>query len=407
MVRTVGEATLEPIVWGVVGFLFALLLDMLVFRGVFAKRKYRKIEDINRRFIDAIENISNLASCNISDEEFLDRSLNLMSSFFADVGEYMISIFEEGKWNVVSVKGKNIHRFRNLKFREEDFTVPKDTKFLSTEVEALKYLPSRIVREFLTSGDRGAVIIIPLRFFENTEGILILRKPYVRMSFQLKEELKMAHQLARIIASFYSMRRLLKRMGKFHKGVAIAFTRAMELYSVYTKGHSERVARYATTLGEKMGLSRETIRRLFWAALLHDIGKIGVPLYILEKPGSLESGEYELVKKHTVWGWEILNQIEGMAEIAKIVRHHHERYDGRGYPDGLMGEEIPLEARIIAVVDSFDAMKNDTPYRKALRAQEILKDLGDNKGKQFDPMIVEMFLELLKEDITMLVKREN
>ncbi|MCD6462191.1 MAG: HD-GYP domain-containing protein [Thermotogae bacterium] len=398
---------MEPIVWGVIGFLFALLLDMLVFRGVFIERRCRKIEDINRRFIDALENISNLASCDISDEEFLDRSLNSMSSFFADVGEYMLSIFEEGKWNVVSTKGKNIHRFRNLKFREEDFTVPKDTKFLSTEVEALKYLPSRIVREFLTSGNRGAVIIIPLRFFENAEGILILRKPYVRMSFQLKEELKMAHQLARIIASFYSMRRLLKRMGKFHKSVAIAFTRAMELYSVYTKGHSERVARYATTLGEKMGLSRETIRRLFWAALLHDIGKIGVPLYILEKPGNLEGGEYELVKKHTVWGWEILNQIEGMAEIAKIVRHHHERYDGRGYPDGLMGEEIPLEARIIAVVDSFDAMKNDTPYRKALRAQEILKELVDNKGKQFDPMIVEMFLELLKKDITMLVKREN
>ena len=183
--------------------------------------------------------------------------------------------------------------------------------------------------------------------------------------------------------------------GKFHRNVAIALVKALESYDPYMKGHSERVAQYSTNLAERLHFEKSMIRKIYWAGLVHDIGKIIVPCSILNKAGKLTEEEYEIVKKHALKGYEILLEVEGMDEIAKIVKHHHERWDGRGYPDGLKGEQIPIESRNIALSDAFDAMTSARPYRDPLSVEEALNEIIENKGTQFDPNLADVFVQMI------------
>ncbi len=167
----------------------------------------------------------------------------------------------------------------------------------------------------------------------------------------------------------------------------------------YTKGHSERVTRLATILAKELSLPKGKIRLIEKAAKLHDIGKIGVSETILNKPGALTEEEYEQIKMHPVMSEKICSSLASLAPILKIIRYHHERYDGRGYPDGLKGEEIPLEARIIAVVDCFDAMATDRPYRGKLPKERIIAIFEAGAGTQWDKNIVEVFLKMIKSNV--------
>ncbi|WP_051629952.1 HD-GYP domain-containing protein [Lacrimispora aerotolerans] len=161
----------------------------------------------------------------------------------------------------------------------------------------------------------------------------------------------------------------------------------------YTKGHSERVARYSVLIGENMNWCNEEIRRLYEIALLHDVGKVGVPDEILLKTTELTAEEKEIMKTHTVIGGDILKDISTVRDLELGARYHHERFDGKGYPEGLMGAQIPLLARIICVADSFDAMSSNRCYRPKLDPEVIKKELLRGSGKQFDPEVVWAFLK--------------
>ena len=160
----------------------------------------------------------------------------------------------------------------------------------------------------------------------------------------------------------------------------------------YTRHHSEEVTDFAITLGKELGLSDESQKVLRVAGLLHDIGKIGVPDRILRKPGRLTADEYETIKQHTLLGDAIVAAIPDLTEVRAAVLAHHERYDGRGYPNRLAGEAIPLLGRILAVTDAYSAMITDRPYRKALTIEEALAELVAGKGTQFDPQCVDAFI---------------
>lgn len=160
----------------------------------------------------------------------------------------------------------------------------------------------------------------------------------------------------------------------------------------YTRQHSLNVARYATILAQELKLASKDVRAVNILARLHDVGKIGVRDDVLNKPSSLNEEELSIIRMHPVIGAQILDNIKGMRKNLAIVRNHHERFDGKGYPDGLKGEEIPLMARILSVADSFDAMTTTRPYRVALSAREAVMELEKNKGTQFDPLVVEAFL---------------
>lgn len=168
---------------------------------------------------------------------------------------------------------------------------------------------------------------------------------------------------------------------------------ALEAKDPYTHGHSLRVSEYALLMGEAMKLSKAELLTLELGALLHDIGKIGTPEYILLKHGHLTKEEFEIMKKHPVQSAEILSHIELLKEVVPIVKYHQERMDGLGYPDGLKGEQIPLLCRIVYIADAFDAMTSDRPYRKALPVQQAYDELLRCSGDQFDPELVPLFIQ--------------
>lgn len=165
----------------------------------------------------------------------------------------------------------------------------------------------------------------------------------------------------------------------------------------YTKGHSMRVAAYSELLSQRLGWSEEDIQNIYYVAMLHDVGKIGVPDAVLNKPFMLTDLEFRLIKGHTLMGAEILNDFKMFPNISVGAKYHHERYDGTGYPEGLKGESIPLVARVIGLVDSYDAMTSNRVYRRRLDDDAVLDELRNGRGKQWDPELVDIFMKLIEE----------
>ena len=175
--------------------------------------------------------------------------------------------------------------------------------------------------------------------------------------------------------------------------LASALARAVDAKDSYTRSHCQTVSQLCAAIAAELGFEGDRLARMRLAGLLHDVGKIGVPDAILNKPSGLTDAEYEVMKRHSLLGFEIV-QAADMALEAAWVRHHHERFDGGGYPDGLAGEEIPLESRIILVADAFEAMTSDRPYRQAPGLEFALAELRRHAGSQFDPRVVEALLEV-------------
>jgi putative nucleotidyltransferase with HDIG domain len=169
---------------------------------------------------------------------------------------------------------------------------------------------------------------------------------------------------------------------------------ALEARDAYTRGHSERVARFALLCAEELGLDDEQRDIIRKAALLHDIGKIGIRDDVLNKPMKLTPEERAIISKHPSFGSEILGPIKFLSEVRQLVTHHHERWDGTGYPDGLKGQEIPIESRIVAVADAYDAMTSARAYRGRMNREDALEELKRNSGSQFDPHVLAVFLRL-------------
>jgi HD-GYP domain-containing protein (c-di-GMP phosphodiesterase class II) len=194
-------------------------------------------------------------------------------------------------------------------------------------------------------------------------------------------------------------RELLMEVQKSYIETLVALSRAVDSKDPYTREHSEGVTLYSYLIGKKLNLSFEDMKTLLYAAILHDIGKIGIPDSILLKPGKLTADEYEIVKMHPKLGEDIVGKIGFLREPAEVLLHHHERYDGKGYPSQLAGVEIPFLSRILGVADAFDAMTTERPYRKAMTFDEAVSELVKGKGLQFDPELVDVFVSIPREEI--------
>ncbi len=227
-------------------------------------------------------------------------------------------------------------------------------------------------------------------------GVLNLGKYSGKNLFD-KEDVELLSILAYEAATSIRSYQLVLETEGLYIGTIFALAAALDARDHYTHGHSRKVARYAVSIAKEMKLSRYEVDIIRRASLLHDIGKIGIPDKILEKPARLTRKEFEIVKKHPKVAVDILKPIPQLKDILPGVYHEHERYDGKGYIAGLKGEAIPLEARIIGVADAFDAMTSERPYRKALPYEEAIAELKRNVGTQFDPRVVEAFLKILKK----------
>ncbi|WP_096274187.1 HD-GYP domain-containing protein [Paucisalibacillus globulus] len=182
------------------------------------------------------------------------------------------------------------------------------------------------------------------------------------------------------------------------EGIVKGVIATLELKDPYTRGHSERVAEYAMALATKTGeFNKDELKYFYYACLLHDIGKIHIPDAILTKPGKLTKEEFDIIKMHPLVGAKAVQEVEGISANIEVIRHHHERWDGNGYPDKLKGEETTILARITAIADAFDAMTSSRSYRSALSLEEAYSRIIDGKGSQFDPKLVELFEDVFPE----------
>jgi HD-GYP domain-containing protein (c-di-GMP phosphodiesterase class II) len=224
------------------------------------------------------------------------------------------------------------------------------------------------------------------------------------VSFNLSEifrrsELRLLSSMAEQIAVVITNSDLYRDLERFVINMVKSLVYAIEAKDDYTRGHSERVCRYSLLMAERMGLNEERKKVLQWSSILHDSGKIGIPESILNKPWRLEDEEYQIIKNHPMKGHTILEPLEQLASSLPGMLHHHERYDGKGYPGGLKGKEIPLEARIIAVADTYDAMTSNRAYRPGKSPCEALEEMEKVAGSQLDPELVEVFKEVFREDL--------
>ncbi len=210
-------------------------------------------------------------------------------------------------------------------------------------------------------------------------------------------ELRLLECLVEELSNVATTRQLYQELREMLFSTVKSLVAAIDAKDQYTRGHSERVYGLSVRIGERIGLSADEMQTLSWAALLHDIGKIAITGKILNKPGRLTEEEFGEVKMHPERGCKVLEPIPQLRDTLSAIRHHHERFDGGGYPDGLKGEEIPLLARILSIADTFDAMYSSRAYRRALPQEAVLKEIHDCAGTQFDPRLAEVFLQLAAE----------
>jgi HD-GYP domain-containing protein (c-di-GMP phosphodiesterase class II) len=186
---------------------------------------------------------------------------------------------------------------------------------------------------------------------------------------------------------------------ELRSALVCSFNQLLDLRDLNTGVHSTRLAEWGLRVARDLGVVESSMYDLEMGALLHDIGKIGVPDQILNKPGRLTSEEFEFVKRHPEFGWTVIRKLPGLEQTSLYVLHHHENFDGSGYPAGLKGSEIPVGSRIISVIDAFDAMVSSRPYRKGLPLAEALRRLNEASGTQFDPAVIRSFVPIAESEM--------
>jgi HD-GYP domain-containing protein (c-di-GMP phosphodiesterase class II) len=198
---------------------------------------------------------------------------------------------------------------------------------------------------------------------------------------------------------FLRVKQVEEQVTALRSSVICALNQLLDLKDLNTGVHSTRLAEWGMRVGQELGLEEAELQNLEVAALLHDIGKVGIPDAILRKPGRLDADEYALMKKHPEYGWAVLRMLPGFERAALDILHHHENFDGKGYPAGLKELEIPVVSRIVSVIDAFDAMVSSRPYRAGLPYQEAVRRLIESSGTQFDPAVVQCFISFAQAEM--------
>jgi len=330
----------------------------------------------------------------------LDTAFELIPE--ADYGS--ISIIKDEDWLFVYAAGHNLEALKSIPFKKSYFLDPRDVDstlffdsnvFVVPEAWSIQNMPEEVYRRY-----REAVLpvresaVVQIDLANQIAGHLSLDIGTHEEKHFSKESLKVMEALGSITSAFFAFQRLSKLQEEFQREIILSIIRIVEIHDTYTKGHSEHVASISLDLAKEMGFSAEVCRQVYWSGLVHDIGKILVSQSVLNKPDRLSDSEFEMIKNHPVWGYEVLTHSKELREIAIFVRHHHERYDGNGYPDRLAGEGIPMISRILTVADSWDAMIRDRAYRKGLSREVAIDEIKRNVGLQFDPNVAKAFMRL-------------
>ncbi len=246
------------------------------------------------------------------------------------------------------------------------------------------------------------ILCVPVLLKEELTGVLeVLNK---KTGDYTEEDLMLLRALSDQVAVALENARLYKELKETFYSTVETLAEMIELRDPYTGGHTQRVKDYCLIIGKKLGLDRDTLEQLQLAAVLHDVGKIGVRDAVLLKQARLNDEEFRLMTQHAEFGAKVLEHIRSLEDVIPGIKYHHERFDGRGYPEGLKDGDIPLIARIISVADTYDAMTTTRPYRKGLSPEVAVEELKKNAGTQFDPVVVDAFVQAYEEG---LIKNET
>jgi putative nucleotidyltransferase with HDIG domain len=277
---------------------------------------------------------------------------------------------------------------------------PEELQMLSDHPECLFVELNGATPNYLASMVRSGIKtfwVLPIILKQRPSGFITLGwSP--QSTVPSREDLGRARQLADQMGVALSNARLVRELNELNWGTLEALARAIDAKSPWTAGHSERVTRLGVKIGRVLGLTGDEMDILRRAGLLHDIGKLGIPVDILDKDGKLSKEEERVMREHVRLGVRILEPIAAYADVVPVVLHHHENFNGEGYPDGLAGKAISLGGRIFAVADTFDALTSDRPYRQALNREHAIEMIKQGRGSRYDPDIVQAFLEVMAQE---------
>ncbi len=344
-------------------------------------------------FVEVIEDLH----LRMSVEEFAEKLLSAAMNMISGLDHGTLLLNKERKWKVIASKGFD-PRINELKLDEDLLSELNENPIVMDDMpKALKKIKDGKSLDLLTrvGADRFKVVIgVGISVDEKIKGGLFLgsTKPFK----PTEEDLRLVKAFGKLASIFLSMKLFQEKERGYQREIILAMVKAMEARDPYTVGHSERVALYAVEIAKHLGCERETIDRIYWGALIHDIGKLAVPEHILLKPSPLLPREFEYVKRHPIVGEDMIKDYPWLENLKPIVRHHHERWDGKGYPDGIPSKELPTGVRIVTIADAFDAMTSERAYRKARTVEEALQEIEREAGEQFDPEIARQSLSVLE-----------
>lgn len=362
-------------------------------------RSLSDLEQLNRRFVRMINSISSLnEKSELDEDEFLSDLLHNIIEIVPEADYGIIYLIENNKCKFIDAVGHDIKLLKGFEIDEEYL------KNYSSEDSNFSIAVEKLPAE---QAEQKEKLISALKTVKESIDIDIKIKDRIvgRISLDIAADSEhsfnqgttnILKSFSTLASSFFAYKRYDKLQSTFTKELISSIIKILEIYDVYTKGHSENVANLSLLIAEEMGLSEETALDSYWAGMVHDIGKLLVPVQILNKKGKLEDFEYELIKKHPVWSSKALADSETLKHISNYVLYHHEHWDGGGYPEGLAKDEIPLVSQIIAVADAWDAMTSDRSYRDSLSKEEALKEIKTNRGSQFSPEAADAFLRIIR-----------
>ncbi len=338
------------------------------------------------------------------EEDFLKEILNRAMEIIPEADYGSVAIVNGKKWRFVHAVGHDIKKLREMSFRKEDFIdirKNRESQKLGDGIALVEDIAGKTL-DNMDSEKRNAfekatlpiskTLISQFKADEEFLGHLTVDIAQGSEKEFSRDSIRVFTALGNIASAFLAFKRLSKLREEFQKEIILSIIHIVEIHDPYTKGHSESVARISVEIAKELDFSEKDLEKVYWAGLVHDLGKILVPGDILRKNGRLSDEEYEIIKKHPIWSYETLIYSDRLKDIAVYTRHHHERWDGKGYPDGLRGDSIPLISRIISIADTWDAMRSNRPYRKALPIDEAIRRMREAAGVQLDPEITEIFL---------------
>lgn len=374
-----------------------------------ANKQVHKVASNFEKLIDLVLGIKELDTQR--EDVFLSKLLKTAIQLIPEADYGSIYTFNDGKIHFIDAIGHDREILNKLKIDENIFN--KTDKKINVVNNIDDYTTSLIKDEKEISLFKKATRPIKQSL---TFGLFDKEKRVAGISLDISREsqytfnnksIRTMKAFKNLASAFYTMTRYKILQGKFQSDVIFSLLSMLEIHDIYTIGHSQNVAKLSRDIALEMKLSDDLANKTYLAGLVHDVGKTLIPDYILNKKGRLSEEEYKAINKHPVWGYEILRNSEELKEIAKYVLYHHERWDARGYPEGLQGEEIPLISRIISVADAWDAMCSRRAYRDALSIDKALKEIAENSGNQFCPQISGLFLKMVNEEKGKFVQPSN